>query len=370
MPLEPESLKKTPPVSDSLAPQTEKSVSVDKLMNHGSASYAVSILAAAETVINEQNAVQPPPICIQQGPNQFPSAGYCEQVKTVLNTGIVPSYFRLLIFNVVYFMVAFEATLDYARRLIHDYLGTPVSIAYVLATVLIPLIWLDGFKSVRTFINSTNGTLLPLSVQKSLRAMALGVPFIVMLGAGTDYYATSSTEYPIANADYIVGLKIPIPNAQEYSKKLELGSTLAFYNPSTLKLLQHRADQAGLYLLALKMADQRLFLTPNDDYAKVEKGLTLISSLALADQGRLWFEQELKKTPEDGDLWSLKSLLESQTGQTEAALLAANEHVKFHKDEAYAYDLRADIYDRLGMNEAAKADRVKASDLKKSITNK
>jgi tetratricopeptide (TPR) repeat protein len=195
--------------------------------------------------------------------------------------------------------------------------------------------------------------------------MALGVPMIVMIGAGTDYYATSSTEYPITNADYKVGLKTPITNGQEYSKKLELASALAFYSPSTLRLLQSRADQAGLYQLAIRLADQRLFLTPNSKEAKVEKGLALISSLALADQGQVWFEQELRKTPQDGNLWSLKSTLESQTGNMEAALIAANEHVKFHKNEPRAYNMRADIYEKLGMNDATNADCVGASDLKK-----
>jgi len=39
------------------------------------------------------------------------------------------------------------------------------------------------------------------------------------------------------------------------------------------------ADKPGLYQIGLRLADQRLFLTPNNNGARVEKGLTLISSL-------------------------------------------------------------------------------------------
>jgi len=375
MPIEPDSPSKTHPVSEALAPQAEKSAAKNKLVSSGLASYAVSISVNAEPAVSEQKEIAPAPTIVreeeEEEDNQFKSLGDLEQIKTVLNSGMTPSYFRLLIFNSIYFILAWYVTMDYATHLIYAYACSSLVVAYNTAIeAILLLIALDFSKSGRTFTNITDGTTLPLPLQKSLRALALVVPMLAMIGAGTNHYAISSTEHPIADAEYTVGLKTPMPNSQEYSKKLELASTLTFYNPSTLRLLQSRADQAGLYQLGLRLADQRLFLTPNNNGARVEKGLTLISSLALTEQARLWFEQELRKTPQDGNLWSLKSRLESQTGNMGAALIAANEHVKFHKGEARAYNMRADIYEKLGMSEEANADRIKTIDLKKSVAAK
>lgn len=196
---------------------------------------------------------------------------------------------------------------------------------------------------------------LNLPVQNLLRisALAMPIPFFALYVAGM-----------VAQGQFVEGEKSI--QRDDYKNALNYLNRAVLINPRMGIALNALADLHNYryeFNQAVVIADKAIALDPADSSAYASKAWAL-NSMHKRDEALTTALTAVKLGPANGHAQYSLAQTYYDLGEYELALPAAEQHIKLHRFETEAFNLRANVLEKLGQSDEASQDRYTADDLR------
>lgn len=296
------------------------------------------------------------------------SAAFNSAYLTIDHSTEWPRTRKRQIFNIVYFAIC-----AYLSGMFLTRFGGPLLAASAcFSSVLLLASFIYCIRH-RTHVSVNDE--LPDWSRKGLRALALLLPVAIIGGTAwiVDHDPNAAWPAP-SHASAVMASSFESEMAQGrelyWNDKYD-GAIVHFLNAVAIRPDEDAEEKlADSYLrtdgdtdqLAILHADRALQMNPNNVSALTSKAWAL-NSLERYKEALSLATLASKVDPTFGEAYASISNSQNGLGNHQAALVADNQHVKIHNDEAKSYSMRAETYKSLGRAEASKADAEMAKKL-------